>query len=95
MVVGFTTTCATTKVVSLNPAHGEICDMRCDRWFLLGTPVSSTNKTEILLKVHMALNIIILTSNPEYFTLQSNTCNSLQILKDNTMTKRKNTTHIL
>ena len=55
------------KVVISNPAHGEVfsiqhCDKICQRlvagrWFSLGTPVSSTNKTdhhdiaEILLKV--------------------------------------------
>jgi len=57
----------TTKVVSLYPAHGGVLDTTlCDNvrqlyvtclWFSLGTPVSSTNKTdhyditEILLKV--------------------------------------------
>jgi len=66
IVGGFTTTCAkvpiTTKVVSSNPAMA-----RCTRYNItdkvcLGTPVSSTNKTdrhditEILLKV--ALNTI-------------------------------------
>ena len=72
-VVGFTTTYMqsvtnTTILVSSNPAHGEVFSMHhyvikfvSDlRWFSLGTPVSSTNKThrhditEILLKV--ALN---------------------------------------
>ena len=60
----------TTEVVSSNPAHGEVyCDKVCQRpatgrWFSLGIPVSSTNKTdrhnitEILLKV--ALNTITL-----------------------------------
>jgi hypothetical protein len=59
----------TTKVVSLNPAHGEVyttlCDQVCQwlavaigQWF---SPVSSTNKTdrhditEILLKVALTL----------------------------------------
>ena len=63
----------TTKVVSLNPVHGKVyfdptlCDkgfqwLATGQWFSLGTPVSSTNKTdchditEILLKV--ALNNI-------------------------------------
>jgi hypothetical protein len=66
----------TTKVVSSNPTQTGVLDMTlCDKvcqwlvtgqWFSLGTPVSSTNKTdhhditEILLKV--ALNII--TYNP-------------------------------
>ena len=47
----------TTKVVSSNPAHGEVysiqhvCDKVCQwleigRWFSPGTPVSSTNKTD-------------------------------------------------
>ena len=61
-----------TIVVSLNPTHGELyqysikhCDKVCQlldagRWFSLGTPVSSTNKTdrhdtdEILLKVALS-----------------------------------------
>jgi len=56
----------TTRVVSSNPARGDItalCDKVCQ--FSPGTPVSSTNKadrhniTEILLKV--ALNTITLT----------------------------------
>jgi hypothetical protein len=62
----------TTKVVSSNPAHGEVysiqhCDKVCQwlatgQWFSPGTPVSSINKAylhdiaEILLKV--ALNTI-------------------------------------
>ena len=66
----------TTKVVSLNPVHGEVysiqhyvikfaSDLLQVGGFSLGTPVSSTNKTdrhditEILLKV--ALNTIIQT----------------------------------
>jgi hypothetical protein len=48
----------TTKVVSLNPAHGEVysiqhyminfvSDLRqTGRWFSPGIPVSSTNKTD-------------------------------------------------
>jgi hypothetical protein len=71
MVVGFTTTKAiTSKVVSSNPALGEVyliqhyvIKFASDlQWF---SPVSSTNKTdrhyitEILLKV--ALNTITLT----------------------------------
>ena len=68
----------TIKVVSSNPAHGEmysiqhymimcVSDLRqVDQWFSLGTPISSTNKSddiaEILLKV--ALNTITIpTSN--------------------------------
>ena len=67
----------TTKVVSSNPVHGDgvlyttLCDKICQclatcRWFSLGTPVSSTNKTdcrdltEILLKV--VLNTFYMTS---------------------------------
>jgi methylthioribose-1-phosphate isomerase len=66
----------TTKVVSLNPVHGEVysiqhyvikfaSDLLQVGGFSLGTPVSSTDKTdrhditEILLKV--ALNTIIQT----------------------------------
>ena len=65
----------TTKVVSLNPVHGEVysiqhyvikfaSDLRHVSGFLPGTPVFSTNKTdhhitEILLKV--ALITIALT----------------------------------
>ena len=64
----------TTKVVSLNPVHGEVYSIHyvtkfvrdCDRsmFFFPGTPVSSTNKTdrqdiaELLLK--MAPSIITL-----------------------------------
>ena len=60
-----------TKVVSSNPAYGEVHSMQhyvirlTGRWFSPGNLVSSTNKigshdiTEILLKV--ALNIITLT----------------------------------
>ena len=44
----------TTKVMSSNPAHGEVytlCDKVCQwfvtgRWFFPGTPVSATNKTD-------------------------------------------------
>ena len=49
----------TTNVVSSNPVHSEVysiqhyivCDTVCQRlaaglWFSLGTPVSSTNKTD-------------------------------------------------
>jgi len=61
MVVGFSTTCRavpiTTKVVSSNPAQGEVlldttlCDkvrqlLATCQWFSPGTPVSSTNKTD-------------------------------------------------
>ena len=65
----------TTKVVCLNPAHGEVYSIHyvinfvqwlaVGRWISPGKPVSSTNKidhhdiTEILLKV--ALNTITLT----------------------------------
>jgi len=56
----------TTKVVSLNSAHGKVCQwLAAGGWFSSGTPVSSTNKTdhhditEILLKV--ALKTITLT----------------------------------
>jgi hypothetical protein len=57
-----------TEVVSLNPFHGEVYAIQhyvikfVSQWFSLGTPVSSTNKTDshdiaqILLKV--ALNTI-------------------------------------
>ena len=52
----------TTEVVSLNPAYGEVyliqhyvmkfvSNLREGLWFSPGTPVSSTNKTEILLEV--------------------------------------------
>ena len=58
----------TTKVVSLNPTHGDkVCQwLAAGWWFSLGLPVSSSNKidchniTEILLKV--ALNTITQTS---------------------------------
>jgi len=71
----------TTNGVSSNPARGDggvldatLCDKVCQRlvagrWFSLGTPVSSTNKTdrhdttEKLLKV--VLNTIILTLIPD------------------------------
>jgi hypothetical protein len=72
MVVGFTTTCTlvpiTTKVVSLNPVHGEVYSIQvCQwlatgRWFSAGTSISSTIKTdrhditEILMKVTLKLN---------------------------------------
>ena len=62
----------TTKVVSLNPAHGEVYSIQhcvikfvSDLLFSRGTPVSPTNKTdchniaEMLLKV--AFNTITLT----------------------------------
>ena len=54
----------TTKVVSSNPMCTTLCDKFC-QWFSPGTPLSSTNKTditEILLKV--ALNTI----NLNHFT---------------------------
>ena len=68
-----------TKVVSSNPTHGEVyliqhyvikyvSDLRQVGGFLLGTPVSSTNKAdchdiaELLLKVVL----IIITLNPIY-----------------------------
>jgi hypothetical protein len=49
MVVGFTTTYAISKVVSWNPAHGEVYSIQhyviSDlRWFSQSTPVSPTNK---------------------------------------------------
>ena len=80
MVVGFTTTCAISAYHHLNCGFESqswrgvldttLCDKVCQwlvtgRWFSLGTPVSSTNKTdchdisEILLKV--TLNTINLT----------------------------------
>jgi hypothetical protein len=80
MVVGFTITYVqsvpiTTNVVSSNSSHGNtiVCDkfwhwLATGQWFSLGTPVSSTNKTdchdiaEILLKV--ALNTITVTITP-------------------------------
>ena len=57
----------TTEVVSSNPVHGQVyskqhnvikvvSDLRQVQWFSLGTPVSLTHKTEVLLKV--ALYII-------------------------------------
>jgi hypothetical protein len=64
MVVGFTTTVPiTTKVVSSNPDHGEVyiyiyiyliqhyvikIVSATGQWFSPGTPVSSTNKTEVI-----------------------------------------------
>ena len=63
-----------TNVVSSNPAQARctLCDKVCQwlatgRWFSLGTPISSTNKTyrhdmaEILLKVVLNTITIILT----------------------------------
>ena len=58
MVDEFTTTCAITKVVSLNHAHGEVysmqlyviqfvSDLRQCRWFSPDIPVSSKNKTDL------------------------------------------------
>ena len=58
-----------TKVLSLNPTHDEVYSIQhyvikyvsnfvAGQWYSLGTALSSTNKTEILLKV--ALN----THNP-------------------------------
>jgi hypothetical protein len=68
----------TTNVVSSNPIQAicTLCDKVCQwlpagRWFSLGTPVSSTNKTdrhdiaEILLKV--ALNTITITPNRHHY----------------------------
>jgi len=76
MVVGFTTNYAiTTKVMSSNPAHGEVSliqhcvikyvsDLRqVYQWFSPGTPVSSTNKTDhhdtTEILLKVALNTII------------------------------------
>jgi len=70
----------TTKVASLNPVHGEVysiqhCDKVCQRlatgrWFSAGSPVSSTNKTEILLKValkhHQTNNVRKIGKNRQY-----------------------------
>ena len=65
IVGGFTTTCGkvpiTTEVVRWNPAHGELYSIQ---YYVIkfvvsvfpSTPVSSTNKTDILLKG--ALNTI-------------------------------------
>ena len=64
----------TTKAVSSNPAHvlhTTLCDKVCqgfvaDQWFKPGTPVSFTDKTEILFKVvlntitHLYLHLTIL-----------------------------------
>ena len=79
----------TTKVVSSNPVHGEVYSIKyyvirfvsdlqqVGRRFSLGTPVSSTNKTdrhevtEILLKV--ALNTINQT-NPIHSSLIPHFC---------------------
>ena len=70
--------------------YDKVCQwLATDRWFSLGTPVSSTNEnnwhdiTEILLKV--ALNTIALTLTPEFakwcFLALSYTLNRLEILK--------------
>ena len=70
----------TTKVVSLNPTHSEVCSIQCyvikwlvaGRWFSPGTPVSSTNKTdchnitEILLKVALNTTNLIKTGTYLY-----------------------------
>jgi len=50
----------TTKVVSLDPTHGEVHSTQyyVIKWFSLGIPVSPTNKTVILLKVLTVLNTI-------------------------------------
>jgi len=82
MVVGFTTTyaisayhhwCCELKIISIRARCTTLCDKVCEwlatgRWFSVGTPVSSTNKTdrpditEILLKV--VLNTITLSLSP-------------------------------
>jgi hypothetical protein len=85
MVVGFTTTCAISahhhqncefkacswRGVLDTALYDKVCQqLATGWWFSLGTPVSSTNKTdrhyiaEILLKV--ALNTITLTPNDHY-----------------------------
>jgi len=62
----------TTKVVSSNPAHGEVCyiqhyvikfvsDLRQVGGLRRGTQLYSTNKTEILLKVVFNTIPLILT----------------------------------
>ena len=71
MVVGFTSTY--TKVVSLNLAPGEVYSIQLlvinyvsdirQLWFSPGTPGSSTNKTEILLKVLLITITIIIIDN--------------------------------
>jgi len=84
MVVKFTTTyaisayhhwCCACVRISIRARCTTLCDKVClwlatDRWFFLGTPVSSTNKTdrhditEILLKVALyTLNWIICVFN--------------------------------
>ena len=74
MVVGFTTTYAIGVYhhwcCGIDPAQGEVhtlCDEVCQwlaagRWFSPGPLVSSTNKTEILLKV--ALNTMKTKTKP-------------------------------
>jgi hypothetical protein len=48
MVAGFTTTCAITKVMRVNPIHGEVYWIQhyVIKWFSSGTLVFSTNKTD-------------------------------------------------
>ena len=75
MVVGFIASMQlvyiTINVVSSNPAHARytrynICDKGCQwlaagRWFSLGTPVSSTNKTDRHDIVEISLNVALST----------------------------------
>ena len=71
------------KVVSLNPAHGEVywiqhykvCQwLEAGRWFSPGTPVTSTNKTdhhditEILLKEALSMKIFSFSSSDSKVT---------------------------
>ena len=71
----------TTKVVSLNPAHGKVYSIQhyvvkvchwlaTGRWFSLDTPVSPTNKTDHYditeILLKVALNTISLTLNPRW-----------------------------
>jgi hypothetical protein len=67
VVVGFTTTCAISAVVSSNPAHGMVYFIQhyvikfaTSQWFFPGNPDSSNNKTEMLLKVVLNNTTIIL-----------------------------------
>ena len=56
-----------TNIVSSNPIHGKVYSIQhyvTGRWFSLGTPVSSTNKTDCHDKAQILLKVALNTTKP-------------------------------
>jgi hypothetical protein len=89
------------KVVSSNPAHGEVCLIQLylikfglwlgtGQWFSPGTSIPSTNKTDCHNVTYILLKVALNTINQTRFLWSMQCQNNLSLLTELTYYKKKN-----